>query len=197
MAFNIVTQNIEQYANLASFPATGESNILYIAEDTDTAYYWDSLAYSSISGAGGVGDMTKVVYDTTGVNADCFDYANAIGIEQITGGIITPAQLTGNINDYNPTGFNTANLIRQDIDANNREITGILAPAVGVNRIIKINNISSAGKDLKFTHNDAASLAENRFLLRDNGDRTIRPNESAIFYYDHIQSRWVSLNRIG
>jgi hypothetical protein len=197
MAFNIVTQNIEQYANLASFPATGESNILYIAEDTDTAYYWDSLAYSSISGAGGGGDMTKVVYDTTGVNADCFDYANAIGIEQITGGIITPAQLTGNINDYNPTGFNTANLIRQDIDANNREITGILAPAVGVNRIIKINNISSAGKDLKFTHNDAASLAENRFLLRDNGDRTIRPNEIAIFYYDHIQSRWISLNRIG
>ena len=197
MAFNIVTQNIEQYADLASFPATGDSNIIYIAENTDTAYYWDSLAYSSISGAAGVGDMTKVVYDTTGVSADCFDYANAIGIEQITGGIITPAQLTVDTNDYNPTGFSTCNLIRQDIDSNNREITGFLAPAVGVNRIIKINNIASAGRDLKFTHNDAASLAENRFLLRDNGDKTIRPNETGEFYYDHVQSRWIPLNRIG
>lgn len=197
MAFNIVTQNIEQYADLASFPATGESNIIYIAEDTDTAYYWDSLAYASISGAAASGDMTKIIYDTTGVSADCFDKANEIGLEQITGGIITPAQLTGNIDNYNPTGFSTCNLIRQEIDSNNREITGFLAPAVGVNRIIKINNISSAGRDLKFTNNDAASLAENRFLLRDNGDRTIRPNETGEFYYDHVQSRWISLNRIG
>jgi hypothetical protein len=197
MAFNIVTQNIEQYADLASFPATGDSNIIYIAEDTDTAYYWDSLAYASISGAAGAGDMTKVVYDATGVSADCFDKANEIGLEQITGPIITPAQLTSDTDNYNPTGFSTCNLIRQDIDANNREITGFLAPAIGVNRIIKITNLGAAGRDLKFTHNDAASLVENRMLLRDNGDKTIRPNETAEFYYDHARARWVPLNRIG
>ncbi len=54
MGFNIVIQNIEQYANFAAFPVVGESNILYIDEATSAAYYWDGAAYSSVSGGGGV-----------------------------------------------------------------------------------------------------------------------------------------------
>ncbi len=126
-----------------------------------------------------------------------FDRADLVGVEQITGPIITPPILTGNVDDYNPTGFSTCNLIRQEIDTNNRQITGFLAPAVGVNRIIYITNISGAGDDLKFMHNNAGSIAANRILLRDNGDRTIRPNETAAFYYDHTQNRYISFNRIG
>ncbi len=180
MSFNIVVQNIEQYANFAAFPAIGTTNILYIDEATNTAYYWGGAAYASVSGGGG-----------------SVDRADLVGLEQITGPIITPPILTGNVDDYNPTGFSTCNLIRQEIDTNNRQITGFLAPAVGVNRIIYITNISGAGDDLKFMHNNAGSIAANRILLRDNGDRTIRPNETAAFYYDHTQSRYISLNRIG
>jgi len=180
MSFNIIVQNIEQYANFAAFPVLGISNILYIDTATNKAYYWNGAAYASISAAGGP-----------------VDRADLVGLEQITGPIITPPILTGNVNDYNPTGFSTCNLIRQEIDANNRQITGFLAPAVGVNRIIYITNISAAGDDLKFMHNSAGSIAANRILLRDNGDRTIRPNETAAFYYDHTQSRYISFNRIG
>ena len=181
MAFNIVIQNIEQYANLAAFPAAGNSNILYIDEATSTAYFWDGAAYSSVSGGAG----------------GSVDRADLVGLEQITGPIITPPTLTGNVDDYNPTGFSTCNLIRQEINSNNRQITGFLAPAVGVNRIIYITNISGAGDDLKFMNNNAGSLVANRILLRDNGDKTIRPNETGAFYYDHIQDRWISFNRIG
>lgn len=53
MSFNIVVQNIEQYANFAAFPAIGTANILYIDEATNTAYYWGGAAYASVSGGGG------------------------------------------------------------------------------------------------------------------------------------------------
>jgi hypothetical protein len=127
---------------------------------------------------------------------ESFDRANFTGINQITNGIITPAQLTANVNNYNPTGFDTCNLIYQDLDANNREITGFLAPAVGINRIIAINNISTL-YDLRFTHNDAASVTNNRLLMRDNMQKSIKPNETAIFFYDHNVNRWRTYNRVG
>lgn len=126
-----------------------------------------------------------------------FDRADLVGVEQITGPIITPPTLTGNVDDYNPTGFSDCNLVRQEADANNRQISGFIAAAAGVNRIIYITNISGAGDDLRFMNNNAGSLVANRILLRDNGDRTIRPNETAAFYYDHVQARWISFNRIG
>ena len=62
--------------------------------------------------------------------------------------IITPPELTATADDYEPTEglivFSTSNvtMVRQRIDSNNREITGLVAPAAGVNRIVYINNLS-------------------------------------------------------
>ena len=143
------------------------------------------------------GVLFKSVYDPTNVAADCFDKANETGIEQITGSIITPPVLTGTANNYNPTGFATANMIRQDVNANNRQITGFIAPALGVNRIIYINNINSSGDDIRFVNNSALSNAQNRILLRDNGSRSLKPNQTAVFWYDHTSQRWRTLNRMS
>lgn len=145
---------------------------------------------------GGAGDMLKSVYDPTNVNADAFDYANSIGITQITGTIITPPTLNSDQDDYNPTGFSTSNWIRQQINGD-RVITGFEAPPVGVNRIFGISNLSGSS-NIKFKNNDSSSSAGNRLLLRDNGpDKSIKENETAIFWYDHTSSRWRPFNRIG
>ena len=114
-----------------------------------------------------------------------------------SGSIITPSEITSDVDDYNPTGFSTCVMIRQSISANIKAITGFLAPAAGVNRVVAVNNISSSGRDLKFKHNDSSSSAGNRLLMRDNADKTIRPNETALFWYDHTSSRWRPYNRIG
>ena len=45
---NIPSQ-VKTYANLSAFPATGSVKTIYIAEDTDIAYYWTGSAYQSIS----------------------------------------------------------------------------------------------------------------------------------------------------
>jgi len=153
----------------------------------------DELTISST----GFGDMLKSVYDPTNIAADCFDKANETGIEQITGSIITPPVLTGTANNYNPTGFATANMIRQDVNANNRQITGFIAPPLGVNRIIYINNINTSSDDIRFLNNSILSNAQNRILLRDNGSRSLRPNQTAVFWYDHTSQRWKTLNRMS
>lgn len=58
-----ITVNIDSqvlpFANLASFPATGVVKTIYIAKDTDKAYYWDS-AYIEISGGASGGTWGSI-----------------------------------------------------------------------------------------------------------------------------------------
>jgi len=164
---------------------------------TDPTRWVTAETLNNWTGGGGGGDMLAATYDPTGQANDVYNYANALGITQITGTIITPTTLTATTDDYNPTGFATCNMIRQDINANNRQITGFVAPSVGVNRIIRINNINTSGFDLRFQNNDAGSAVANRLLLRDDANKSIKPNETAIFWYDHTSSRWRAYNRIG
>lgn len=165
----------------------------------------DSTAISNKASATAVAGMDILVNDSgTLKKVDADDFLSAGSglnyLETLTldsGSIITPSEITNDVDDYNPTGFSTCIMIRQSISSNGKAITGFLAPSVGVNRVISINNISSSGRDLKFLHNDSNSSAANRILMRDNGDRTIRPNETAIFWYDHTSSRWRPFNRMG
>jgi len=149
------------------------------------------------TGGGGGGDMLASIYDPNNIQLDVYNKANETGIEQITGSIITPPTLTATANNYNPAGFATANMIRQDVNTNNRQISGFLAPPAGVNRTIFINNINTFSQDIRFLNNSALSIPQNRLLLRDNGRRSARPNQTICFWYDHISERWRSLNRVG
>jgi len=179
-------------------PTAGNFYVFFDSNNGDAFTLRDSSGTDTIlSGGGGGGDMLAATYDPTGQANDVYDYANALGITQITGTIITPATLTATTDDYSPTGFATCNMIRQDIDANNRQITGFVAPAAGISRIIRINNINTGGFDLRFQNNDAGSAVANRLLLRDDANKAIKPNETAIFWYDHTSSRWRAYNRIG
>jgi hypothetical protein len=130
-------------------------------------------------------------------NANNLTISKIDEIAQISGPIITPAILTATANNYNPPGFATANMIRQDINANNRSISGFVAPAVGINRVIYINNINGTGDDLRFLDNSILSTPENRILLRDNNNKSIKDNETAAFWYDHTSQRWRPFNRVG
>jgi hypothetical protein len=53
--WELVNDEVQHYADFASFPATGDEDVVYIADATDTAYVWDSTtsAYVSITGATG------------------------------------------------------------------------------------------------------------------------------------------------
>ncbi|NQY43628.1 MAG: hypothetical protein HRT87_09825 [Legionellales bacterium] len=165
----------------------------------------DSTAISNKASVTAVAGMDILVDDSgtlKKVDADDFlsagsglNYLETATLDE--GSIITPPQMANDVHDYNPTGFATCVMIRQSIQSNGKKITGFVAPAAGVNRIIAVNNISSSGRDIRFEHQDSNSSSANRLYLRDNGARTIRPNETAIFWYDHTSNGWRSYNRIG
>lgn len=56
---NIPSQ-VLTYADLASFPVTGANNTIYIAEDTNIAYYWDGSSYITIGTSGATPDLQTV-----------------------------------------------------------------------------------------------------------------------------------------
>ena len=54
--------DVLEYANLASFPTTGETGKLYIALDTSLIYRWTGSTYASTSSALALGETTTTAY---------------------------------------------------------------------------------------------------------------------------------------
>lgn len=99
------------------------------------------------------------------------------------GGIISPAQITANQNDYAP---GVAGLIRLNADAA-YDITGMLAAVVNG---VAVQLVNVSGFNLTLKHQDVLSVATNRFLIGGGADRVLQPNEQAVGFYDKITGRW-------
>jgi hypothetical protein len=114
--------------------------------------------------------------------------------------IITPSQLTGDTDNYNPTGLATCNVIRQDISSS-IELSGLTAPASGVNKVIWFCSITTGNYDIKFMHNSGSSSAGNKFFLRDNANKDLKQGETVGLWYDHLGDSgngcWRPLTRLG
>jgi len=139
------------------------------------------------------GDMDSSVYDPTGINDDAFDKSNAIGNDQIKE--ITSFAISGDINNFGSTvpSFNDLNYIRLLTTSSGLKVTGMVAPAVGFHRVIRIQN-SDAANQLTFTHEDALSTSGNQFRLVNNQDLTIRAWDTVAFFYDHVDNYWKQIN---
>jgi hypothetical protein len=98
-------------------------------------------------------------------------------------GDISPAQITADQNDYNPTGLATAAVLRLTSDAA-RNVTGLAVGADG--RIIIVHNVGANTIVLK--DESASSTAANRFAL--NADLTLGADQSGLLRYDAVSSRW-------
>jgi hypothetical protein len=54
--------DVLQFADLSSFPSSGESGILYVAEDTNIVYRWTGSNYVSTNGALALGETSSTAY---------------------------------------------------------------------------------------------------------------------------------------
>lgn len=57
-----VFDEVEQYANLASFPGTGDTAKFYLAQDTGTLYRWNGSAYAVISAQLALGSTSTTAH---------------------------------------------------------------------------------------------------------------------------------------
>jgi hypothetical protein len=140
-----------------------------------------SSAGPEITGAGHLmvcqgGTWKSVLSFDSSANATI---ANALGLT----GDITPAQITANQNDYNPSGLATASVLRLSSDVA-RNITGLAGGTDG--RVISIHNVGTSNIVLK--NQDAASTAANRFAF--GTDITIAADQSVAVIYDATSQRW-------
>jgi len=153
------------------------SNIVIQKDDSTVGTVTNTLNFEGV----GVDSVIDEGGNKTTVNITGLDPLQTCTLDG-SSNIITPAQLVSEI--------------RQNINGQ-RIITGFVAPAAGVNRVFAITNISGSS-ELKFKNNDSSSTAANRLLLRDNGpDKSLKENETAVFYYDHTSNRWRVYNRVG
>lgn len=102
--------------------------------------------------------------------------------------VISPAQLTAAADDWAPTGYATAELIRVSGDDQFRIISGINSSAGA--KILTLTNVGSFG--IYITKEDPASTAANRFNIPT--DLGLYPNQSLTFFYDPTSLRWRLLN---
>ncbi len=99
-------------------------------------------------------------------------------------GVISPAQITSTQNDYAPTGYATAYIMRLTSDTS-RTISGIVAAS---GRTYQLFNIGSFNITLR--HEDTGSTAANRFTLIGSNNFILRPGSGCQIFYDNTSSRW-------
>ena len=104
---------------------------------------------------------------------------------QFQTGVISPTQLTAGQDNYAPTGFASASVLR--LDSNTAVIiTGLAGGTAG--RRITITNIGSF--NITFASESASSTAANRIATVNSTNATIAPNATCDFWYDGTSSRW-------
>lgn len=102
-----------------------------------------------------------------------------------TASTLTPAQITANQNDYNPTGWLTSLYVRLSSDIS-RNITGFARD--GTNMIKIIRNVGA--QNIVLTHQDAASTANQRIICPGAASFTIGAGSGAWLIYDGTADRW-------
>lgn len=128
-------------------------------------------------------DSADVTIWTADPVGDSFEDLTVTGAVAFSGAI-TPAQITANENNYNPTGLSAAVTLRLSTDAS-RDITGLSGGSSG--RLIIIRNVGSFNLVLK--DESASSTAANRFALFE--DITLQPDQVTLLEYDDTGSRWM------
>lgn len=97
--------DVLEYANLAAFPATGSSGIIYVAADTNKAYRWSDSAYVEISASPGSTDAvpegsTNLYYTDARARAaisatGSLSYNSSTGVISFTDAVTSVAGKTG------------------------------------------------------------------------------------------------------
>ena len=103
-------------------------------------------------------------------------------------GVISPS-LTGSVNNWAPSGFANASVIRIGSDGV-YNITGLAGGTAG-RQMILLNVSASA---ITLSNDDGSSTAANKFLA--NASVVLSPEEAITIWYDGTSSRWRMLTGV-
>lgn len=99
--------------------------------------------------------------------------------------VISPAQFSGNQNNYSPAGLATANVVRLD-GISSPSLFGLLAGEAGSTKLLI--NVGSVA--ITIAHENGGSDSSNRFLCFGSASVTLSVNEMCFLWYDGTSGRW-------
>jgi hypothetical protein len=147
-----------------------------------------STAITLTSGSNLYELQIRVEQDGTGEFVSC-----GMGRIKTTGGgsgtvgetWISPDALDADVNDWNPTGFSTATIIRVDAVDDGYSITGFDASATAIKK--EVINVSAY--DVIIANQDVGSVATNR-IISQIGGLILAADDSMTIVYDPVTERW-------
>ncbi len=171
----------------------GDGNLRYKLSKESAAKTLSFLLQDNYSGRAEIG-LTGDDDFHFKVSPDGSAWVDALVLDKTTGaakfnagiylnGVISPAQITANQNDYSPAGLSGAAVLRLSSDASHN-ITGLAAGANG--SLLTLVNVGSNAITLQ--NANSGSSAANRFAF--SGDVTITASQAASIWYDGTSSRW-------
>ena len=105
--------------------------------------------------------------------------------------IITAPEITGSVNDWAPTGIQSANVVKVITTGQgaNSNITGIEAPNNDANRFLSLVFISNGRRQTDVVLNSGSSLQQNRIVAPGN---TINTRNDVVInlWYDFAVQKW-------
>lgn len=130
------------------------------------------------------------------------NYVRAIFTGQLTLNLLSPAQITADQNDYNPSGMDSAtaraSVLRLGTNGTATSgglvLTGIAAPTAA-GKLLLIHNILPG--PLVLGHQNTGSSAANRIVCPGGDDLTLREDQWALLYYSSDDTRWVVVATTG
>ncbi|MBK6546391.1 MAG: hypothetical protein IPG12_14135 [Saprospiraceae bacterium] len=170
-----------KYMHLIGRKTSGYGGIDQIRIGSGLTVAGDSI---SASGGGGSASIDSFFYRGDTVYASVTGDGVAMKYAVLTKSIINPSQLTSDQDDYNPSGFDAANIIKISGDNGLRAITGLAPQSDGEEKKF----INTGTYPIYFTGENTGSTASYR--IKCNKDIFLYPCQTAILTYDTIADRW-------
>lgn len=157
------------------------ANALANASATDDGTTFTVPEAFTTTGTTTLGDASH----STTVGQNLTSTAGITNVGQLTGTVISPASVSGTLNDWAPTGLASAYVIIVT-QSSGTTLTGLSGGVAG--RHICLYNTS--GSNLTITNAGAGSAAANRFSNLAGQSITVAQTEIACFLYDGVTSLW-------